>query len=165
MMQSQEPAPFYHLEKGLDPSQLSYPQLRALLVLQNPDLASVRKACQKFKKLLLTTLSCTCAREALAYLFLIFLSRQTLQYIQTHMSTRTTILLIIARTQEPTLFISDVFTRGSSGIPCEVELVTTPTLTSVLNTSVVEIPTSFETFIDSHVGAVIEDLVVKEAAG
>lgn len=81
------------------------------------------------------------------------------------MSTRTTVLLIITGTQEPTLVVRDILAGRSPGVARKVELVTAPTLAAVLDSRVVEVPAPLETPVDRHVGAVVEDLVVEETAG
>lgn len=117
------------------------------------------------KKLLLTRLSCTCTHQTPLNLLHILHTHQILQNIQTHMSTRTTVLLIITRTQEPTLIIGHIPARRSTRVAHQVQLVTAPALAAVLDTGVVVVRTPLETSVDGHVRAVVEDLGLEETAG
>lgn len=80
------------------------------------------------------------------------------------MPTRTAVLHIITRTQEPALIVRNILTGRGARVALKVELVAAPALPAVLDARVVEVPASLQAPVDGHVRAVVEDLVVEEAA-
>jgi hypothetical protein len=78
---------------------------------------------------------------------------------QTHLTSGTTVLGTITRTQKVTLAIRKVL-RGGSG----VELVSTPALAAVFDACVQVVGAGCEAHGDGHGGAVVEDLRGEETA-